>query len=155
MDWRDISCTVFCEYDGFAEAKYPEQLTSEDDVINKLRLHVPNARLDYLAPETIIGVDEAGELQVCTSGGYVRDDREKLKDVARSAYEWYSATRRAIHAVYRSLVTNIELGDLILNTGNINTQVVSNSVVTSLTLNLLQNTTTIQTQFAQLDITAF
>lgn len=154
LDWRDVYCTVFCEYDGFAEAKYPLTVTVDDDVVKTLRLHVPNARLDYIVPETIVGVDDEGALQR-TSGGYVRDDRDKLKDVARSSYEWYSTSRRSITAVYRSLIFTQELGNLILNTGNVNNQVVSNSVVTALTFNLLQNTTTIQTQFAQLDLSAF
>lgn len=155
LDWRAISCTVFCEFDGFAEAKYPETITSDDDAIRRIVFSVPNARLDYLAPETIIGVDNEGALQRCTSGGYVRDDREKLKDVARSAYEWYSAPRRSINATIRTLIAPVQLGHLITNVGSVNTQVVSNSVVTSLTFNLLQNEITVQTQFAQLDVSAF
>lgn len=155
LDWRDIQCTVFCEFDGFAQAKYPLQVVINTDVLRILYIQVPNARLDYLCPGTVIGVDDDGALLKCTGGGYVRDDREKLKDIAQSSYEWYATSRRAITAVYRSLVVSVELGDFILNTGSPTTQVVSNSVVTSLTFNLLQNTTTIQTQFAQLDLAAF
>jgi hypothetical protein len=155
LDWRKISCTVFCEFDGFAEAKHPVTITDDDDVIKKVYIHVPNARLDYLAPETIIGIDNEGALQRCTSGGYVRDDREKLEDIARSSYEWYSIPRRSVNATIRSLISNIELGDMVLNVGSVNTQVVSNSVVTMIRYDLIANTTTIQTQFAQLDLTAF
>lgn len=155
LDWKKVSCTVFCEYDGFAEGKYPALITSDDDVIKIVYVRVPNARLDYLAPETIIGIDEEGAVQRCTSGGYVRDDREKLRDIARSSYEWYSTPRRSVNATIRTLIASIGLGDMILNVGSINTQVVSNSVVTMIRYDLLANTTTIQTQFAQLDLTAF
>lgn len=155
LDWQKIYCTVFCELDAFAEAKYPETIEAEDDVIKLIYVRVPNARLDYLSPETIIGVDHNGALERCPSGGYVRDDREKLKDVARSSYEWYSTPRRSVNATVRSLITTLSLGDLITNVGSVNTQVVSNSVVTMIRFDLLANTTTIQTQFAQLDLTAF
>jgi sirohydrochlorin ferrochelatase len=112
----------------------------------------------------VVGVNDAGALEE-TDGGFVRDDRELLKDVARSAYEWYGQTRRAMTVVIHDLVarvkraepdpptgalyTDLRIGVLITRLGAEPTDV--NSVVTKLAFDLRQGTITVTTQYAEFD----
>lgn len=151
-DWKDILVTVFAEFDQHVEMRFPEEaLTTDTDVVRELVIDVPNARLDYLAPQTVIGIDADGQL-IETDGGYVRDDREKLADIARCAYAWYGQTRRALTVVQRNLVTERSIGELLTIVGNITDQIEVNSVVTHLAFDLIAGTVTIQTQYAELDL---
>jgi hypothetical protein len=165
IDWRDIRVTVCAELDNYAEGIWPEgPLDTTADVVRDLYIHVPRCRLDYLAPQTVVGVNDAGALEE-TDGGFVRDDRELLKDVARSAYEWYGQTRRAMTVVIHDLVarvkraepdpptgalyTDLRIGVLITRLGAEPTDV--NSVVTKLAFDLRQGTITVTTQYAEFD----
>lgn len=154
FDWKDIFATVFLEFDQRLEYRYPEVLTTETDAVRELIINVPNARLDYLTPGTVIGLDAAGAL-ITTDGGYVRDDRERLKDIAVAASHWYGVKRRSIEAVAHDLRTTFQLGDLIPFVGDPATPVEVNSVITSMMFDLLAGTITFRTQFAELDLTAF
>jgi hypothetical protein len=151
LDWRDILCTVFCEFDQQAEAKWPQDVSSvSSDTLRRLVLDVPNARLDYLAPGTVIGINPGGTLKQ-SSGGYVRDDTKLLKDVARSAFAWYGQVRRALTITRRDLVCDKQIGQLITTIGAAGTQV--NSVITKIAFDLKEGTVTIHTQFGQFDPT--
>lgn len=154
LDWRDIFVTVFAEFDECVEVREPATVTATSDTIRELIINVPNARLDYLVPGTVVDVDLAGD-KVTTAGGYVRDDREKLEDIAKAAFNWYGQERRSLTAVVHNLVCTFNLGDLITLVGSAAVPVPSYTVITSLRFDLLAGTTTIQTQFAELDITAF
>jgi hypothetical protein len=149
LDWHTIVCTVFCEFDQQAEAKYPTDVSGVTaDFLRRLVINVPNARLDYLAPNTVIGINPDGTLKT-SSGGYVRDDTKLLKDVAHSAFAWYGQTRRALTVTRRDLVTDKQIGQLITTIGAAGVQI--NSVITKIEFDLVQGTTTVHTQFGQFD----
>jgi hypothetical protein len=154
LRWQDIYLTVFAEFDQHVEAREPETLTTDSDAVRELVIRVPNARLDYLVPGTVIGLETDGTLQT-SGGGYVRDDREKLKDIAAAAWRWYGQTRRALTGTVRNLVTTLRIGDLISVIGDPLEPVEVYSVITSMTYDVRGGTITIQTQFASLDLTAF
>ena len=153
VDWKDIRCTIFCEFDQHVEAKYPSgELTTEADVVRELIIDRPEFRLDYLTPGTVIGIDDAGAL-ITTDGGYVRDDRAQMQDLARCAFEWYGQTRRAMTIVQRDLVCDRQIGELITNIGSAESPVEINSVITKMVFDLLSGTVTVTTQYAELDFT--
>lgn len=152
VDWADILVTVFCEFDQHAEVAWPEgEFTSDEDVVRRLVIDVPNARLDYLAPNTVVGLDDDGAL-IESDGGYVRDDTVLLKDIARSAYAWYGQTRKSLTVVQHDLVTERRIGELITQIGNGSESVAVNSVVTKLVFDLLAGTVTTTTQYGELDL---
>lgn len=151
IDWKDIAFTVFCEFDQHVEAQWPEgEIDSDADVFRELIIDVPHMRLDYLAPETVIGLDDEGGL-VTTDGGYVRDNRALMGDIARCAYEWYGSTRKALTIVRNDLVCDWEVGFLITFIGTESHQVAVNSVVTKVVYDLIARTTTVFSQYAELD----
>jgi hypothetical protein len=152
IDWKKIYVTVFVEFDQFAEAKWPEtSLSTDADQVRRLVIDCPKMRLDYLAPSTIIDVDEAGQA-VTTAGGYVRDNRDRLKDIARGAYEWYGRKRQTIEYVRKNLVSDVQVGTLITKVGSENDPQEVNTVVTQMTYDLRAGTVAVKTQFGELDI---
>jgi hypothetical protein len=153
MDWKDIACTVFCEFDQHVEARYPsEELTTEADQVRELLIERPEYRLDYLTPNTVIGIDDAGAL-IQTDGGYVRDDRAAMQDIARSAYAWYGQTRKALTIVQNNLVCDHQVGELITSIGTAESPIEVNSVITKMFYDLRAGTVTVTTQYAELDFT--
>jgi hypothetical protein len=151
MRWQDILCTVFCEFDQHCEVKYPaEDLTTDADVVRELIINVPGMRLDYLVPDTVIGLDENFEL-LQTDGGYVRDDRALMGDIARSAFEWYSQPRKAMTIVQHNLICDHTIGELITTIGTDNATEEVNSVITKMVFDLKAGTVTLFTQFAEID----
>jgi hypothetical protein len=151
VDWKDIACTIFCEFDQHVEAKWPEEdLTTTADVVRTLEIDVPGMRLDYLAADTVVGVDDEGAL-ITTDGGYVRDDRALLSDMARCAFAWYADTRKAMAITKHDLVCEQVIGELITQIGTAENTTTINSVVTKIEFNIREGTTTVHTQFAELD----
>lgn len=154
LRWQDIHATVFCEFDQRLEAKWPTAAIVEDpDTLKEVRIEVPNARLDYVCTGTLIGVSAAGSA-LSSAGGYVRDDREFLQDVARSAFQWYGATRKSVSVTMESLVQEVALGTLITHVGNLGNLIEVNTLVTQQVFDLLADTLTTTTNFAELDFTA-
>jgi hypothetical protein len=151
-DWKEFLVTVCVEFDQHVEAHWPEEaLTTADDFVRELIIDVPRCRLDWLQPDTVIGIDSGGAL-VTSSGGYVRDDRTLLKDIARSAYAWYGQTRKALTVVQHNLVTTRAIGELITQIGETGNRTEVNSVVTKLDFNVRAGTVTVTTQYAELDL---
>jgi hypothetical protein len=99
-DWRTMKATVAIADERFAEGRYPED-NDVPDLDAKRTIRIPagiNYRLDWVAEQTIVEVDPDGNpLTVnATDGGYINDDRPKLNQIAKAAYQWYSRERNAI-----------------------------------------------------------
>mgnify|MGYP003642700564 CR=1 FL=1 len=117
-------------------------------------------RLDYLTPHTVLDIENG--IPVLADGGVLQDDREKLGAIARSAATWYATNRRQLTLQWRMtdwssaqvgsnahhtcepgwLVTQIHHTNKhndFLNAKTINT------IITSVTYDFRQMTTTIQT----------
>lgn len=115
-----------------------------------LIIPVKDCRLDYVVPNTVVGITN-GELQK-TSGGFVRDDRERLSSFARAASEWYGKARQTVDIGYKQVRPIVELGWLIVDVGSTYRKSAVNSVVTSITYDILNKSTSFQTDFAELDL---
>lgn len=146
--------TIYMLQDAYARAQYPEQADMPSlDLVRPLLLNIRGAHCDYMLPGTIVAVD-AGELKKNVSGGFVRDDRPKLRDIARMAYMWYGQERRILNLSFRGISSGFSLGHLITTIGSgSNTQTI-NTAITSITYNLQAGTTTLLTSFGELDFTA-
>ena len=152
LDWRDIYFTVALRGDSCPEGRWPaEPVPSGADVHRTLVIEVPGARLDYVVPGTILGLDNEGH-KIEAAGGIVRDDRPRLRELARIAYDWYSTPRVAIAVTDHTLDSPMELGELVTVIGGDAGVVTVNSVVTRMTYDLVAGTTHVETQFADLDV---
>jgi hypothetical protein len=147
--------TVACELDSRTEAVWPEaeSVDPEDkgDVKRQVVIDVGNAgRLDYVVPDTVTGVDGAGEL-VRHAGGYVRDDREWMQDLAEYVYQWYGVTRRAFRFQMEQVLDILSVGQMITTIGSGDLELAVNSVVVAVTYDFHAQATYMETAFANLD----
>lgn len=151
LDYNDLTATLCMEADSYCEGVWPTGAPLEaTDTLRALLIEVPNARLDYVVPDTVVKLNESGQ-RVTSEGGFITDDRARVQNIARMAYDWYSATRYALHVTANDLVCDFTIGQLIttIETGTLTRTI--NSVITDISLDLLQGTSSIKTQFGQLD----
>lgn len=152
VDYSYFWATLFAECDGHVEEQWPppEQLAVGTEVLRELIIPVPDACLHYIVPGTVLDIGADGTPVICVNGGFVRDDTKFLKDVARSAYEWYATPRRSVRLIRHSLERLAPIGQLITTIGT--ELLMVNSVVTDASYDLLKGTATYTTQFAEMDL---
>lgn len=147
-DWL---ATVYVLQDQFCRGQHPHD---DDlpalDLVRQLTLDVPDAHFDVIPPGTIVGVS-AGTLKKTALGGTLRDDRDKLTDLARLAFEWYGKDRRILNLSFRSLVSGFSVGNLITTIGSGDTLETINTCITSISYDLRGGTTSLHTNFGELD----
>lgn len=98
-DWRKFIATIAIEEDRYCEARWPadSKLPTDIQQLRRMRIDVGDAfRFDYLVAGTVVGIDADGTL-LHSDGGKINDDRDTLKDIARLAFEWYSARKQVLH----------------------------------------------------------
>lgn len=166
-NWPDMKATVAITDDRFAEGRYP----ADDDVASldakrTIRIQAgSNYRLDYLASDTIVDLGPDGTPFTVLAGTYTRDDRPKLVQIAKAAYQWYSRQRNAIRVRWPwddqagqlrlgQYITAMSQNEVSQPVGSLITQL----EVTSLTdfgeeprLDMPPMTTSIHTSFGELD----
>lgn len=154
---EDWIATVYVLQDDFCRGVYPLKASLPTlDLVRQLRLKCPGAHLDYLADGTIVGVS-GGELKLNGDGGvWIRDDRQKCNDIARLAFEWYGTTRRTLNLSFRGIaaIAGFDLGVLVTDIGTGATLETINTVITSISYDLVAGTTRISTQFGEIDFVA-
>ena len=121
----------------------------------------------WVAGSTLLGVDTDGNPILTLSPAYLHDDREALRIVAETAYQWYSLERRTLAAsrVYDSQVDTIKLGDHVSGLVQGSDVLTINGIITQMQIqsqhfegdeprkDLSPMTWTIQTSFGELDFT--
>lgn len=153
VDWNDLVATVYVLSDEHVQARYPADADLGDgDVIRRRVIDVPDAFLDWVPAGTVVNRQVTGALDRVSVGGFVRDDRDRLSSIARAAWSWYGIARRKINAVIRGVRNDAPIGAFVLTAGGGEALIPNvNAVVTSVTLDLVANTTTIRTDHANLD----
>jgi hypothetical protein len=116
-DWRDAWFTISAELDFYAEGKYPpdDMLHQFDDQPKEMIVYAPQLRLDYIAPNTIVGVNADGTLDRLTHtvALFAADDRAKLQARAEIAFAWYGEPRTKISLTTAQVSSAIQLGDYV------------------------------------------
>lgn len=156
LDWQDMYLTVALETDNWAEAQWPDEPEDTGDVARDLVLEFPGKRMEYVLEDTAFRLDTNGTLKKSTSAGWIVDDSEELKDLARVAYEWYQAPRRTLRFSKRTLDCPYHVGQIVTKLkrpGGDDLEEI-NSVITQIIFNLRQGSFTLRTQFAELDLRA-
>lgn len=145
--------TIYMLQDQWCRAQWPLQASlPSQDLIRPLTLQVAGAHLDYVVPGTIVAV-EAGELKKTALGGYIRDDRDKLNDIARMAFSWHGQTRKILQLSFKGITSGFSLGHLITSIGTGGLTETVNTCITSIAYDLLAGTTQLSTSFGELDFT--
>lgn len=152
IDSDDWLATVYIQQDTRTRAMYPANADLPPlDLVRRLTLFVPDAHFDFLVPGTVVAVD-AGELKKST-GGYVRDDRKKLRDISKLAYTWYGQQRRILNLQFRAIASGFSVGHLITEIGSGGNTEEINTCITSVSYDLQTGVTQLHTQFGELDFT--
>lgn len=159
LDWNDnLLATVCFQNDEYVKAVYPRDTHFPDtDAIREQLIKLgDDYRLDYVAPYTVVDVVDGQLKRVTGGGGFVRNDLAKMRTLAKIAHAWYSRPRKAFTLGYRQILALANVGDMITRIGPGGTEEV-NSVVTALAFDLSspEPMTTVQTDFAEFDATAF
>lgn len=159
-DWREMFVTAMFELDSHLEVAWPptEELPLPENCLDVARTIVVDLgmkyRLDYVAPGTVKGVID-GIPQRVAEGYYIRDDRAKVRQLARLVAAWYARERQAISLTLRHVVDYLAVGDLVTTlSAGANLQEV-NSIVSSVRIDLVRGLTEITTDFAELDPSQF
>ena len=155
IDWQDILATIHLETDQHLEYRWPpDEDFAEFEMAPRrvLTVEVKDARLDYILPDTLVGVLH-GQLQYCTAGGILRNDRARLEVLAKAAAAWYCQPRRTLHLKWKGISRLVDLGQMMTAIGCADDrQTTLNTVVTGIEYNFADNTTTVQTEHAELEL---
>lgn len=158
LNWQqDIIAVAYILGDAHVEGKYPADNRLPKATDADLRFMVLNVRglhLDFVPYKTIVGVED-GQLQRTEAGGFVRDDRDQLRAIARLAYAWYGTDRAALSCTYKQIKRLIQVGDLITELGTAPNNRAVRTVVTSVEYDLLRGQTSFATEFLDLDPALF
>lgn len=132
-DWKEMIATVTVKWDSYCEGFHPALPdVSLNDHIREVVLDAGDEyRLDWLVPNTVVSLDNNGQLVRSTAGGWFQDDRRKLEDRARLAFAWYGVERRSVQLPTSKINGSIKLGDFVVSAGVAFTKAV-NTVVTSI-----------------------
>jgi len=150
IDYEDILVTAFLETDQMVRIVHAFNYYENQ---RTLLITIPDAELWYIAPGTIIGVDENGECIEYGGEPLLRDDRERLRTALDAARAWYGKERNKVTITIREIDPGIPIGTLIENVDVANVGAIG-SVVTSLRWDFQTQpaATTIMTDFNELDV---
>lgn len=164
VDFKDMIVTVAIEWDDrievTADSPDPDSaILMQGRQLREMIIEIPDARLDFLLPETVTDIDDAGALVTNTIGSTIRDDRERIANIAIVAAEWFGRKRQAVQLRYKQVrpptdgIDTLLIGDLITSIGSIYSDPDVNSVVTSIIYETGDSpTTTVETSYAHLDL---
>lgn len=154
LDWReDIIATVCVEAQRNVEAVWPATATiTESDSVRRLLIELgDDARLDYIAAGTVIGLEEDGKLLHQTGGVYIRDDRTKMLALAKQAYVWYQRVRQAVVFSFAGYYPGFRAGDYLVEIGNEDDAEPVEAIISQIEHDFVRGVTTIHTDYAEID----
>ena len=111
LNYSNGACefTLSFEWDRRVSSSSGEETTdiAHGASLRKQFITVPDARLDIRLPGTIAGIKNDGTLQRDESGTLLRDDRNRLKVIAETAWKWYGTKRQALTLRYAGSTTTV------------------------------------------------
>jgi hypothetical protein len=116
VDYQSLRVTLSVEADHFAEATAGEDPTAGTPVEELVIDAGETYRLDWLAKNTIVGV-EGGVLKKAPAGRRLRDDRPALEKIAAMAFAWYRQTTQAVRLTLQRPYHRVRVGDFLNSIG--------------------------------------
>lgn len=160
LNYDEMVVTLSVEQDARLQGVYPETLTTANDTVRELVLYRPEYRLDYVAPRTVVDVrfnalERIAGAGAETDGKYLQDDRARIADAARMAFEWFKRSRGKVSFATKGIDLQYEIGWMITETGRSGARLEVNSVITSITWDLKAMRTSYKTAYGELDAGVF
>lgn len=143
--------TIYVTHQQRMKSVYPAAASvASGDVKRTLEIQVDDAYLDRLIPGTVVDLSYIN-VPSESDGGWLRDDRERLDDIARLAWMWYGTERQTLNLSFKAITTGFTVGTLITElTTNAGTESI-NTAITSVSFDLTNGVTTLQTHYNELD----
>jgi hypothetical protein len=163
FDWRDLIATVAMPVDAYCQGQWPDEPDTAQ-VVRRLVIDLGNEyKQHYVAGGTVVQIGVDGTPAVNGTGGFIRDDSDKLTSLARLVYEWYASERQSISLTFGYVTAQLQVGDLITTIGQGDSLETVNTVVTGLRYEFTAQDgsrpgsakTTINTDFAEIDAKRF
>lgn len=153
VDYETLRATVYLTFADRIRTEYPVVLPSErHNHISKLLIRLGElAHADYMPQDTIWSVS-SGKLVLTSSAGYVRDDRQQMRELGAMAYAWYQTARSALDLTINHVSSTVQVGQLIETVRGSTTV---NSVVSMVKWDFRNQQTTYATEYAELDFRSF
>lgn len=156
IDYEDIWVTLCVELNECIEVSEVLSEPPDNAPLNTLVINAPDCRFDYVTPYTVTEIRDGVPIQTAT-GGFAKNDLERLQKVARSAAEWYGKDRQTLHLRYKQVRGIFDRGWLITDVGGRYNRAGINTPITAITYRMGQGdqpgTTTIETSYQSLDFT--
>ena len=161
-DLAESKVTATIELDHYCEVV--ESVSDDENLPELIREKIivvggGGHRLDYLAAQTAVGVNDDGTLKTHSDRTIIRDDRDDLRPIANLALAWYGTDRQSVKFSSKHINGNLTLGAMVLNVVDNETTHTINSPVTSIGLSSPVGggrpqppTLSYQTSFTELDI---
>jgi hypothetical protein len=146
-DYAELLATVAVETD--VRPTVVIQIGGETDVDRTLVLTLWDADYWYVAPNTVLGVDNGALFY--HPGGAVRDETEKLRSIAALAAAWYGKYRGVMRLTLSDVRTDWMPGAMIDSVSSAWQWLPVSSIISSVTWDLRAGKTTINTGFSELD----
>ena len=116
-DWNEVEVTWGYEEDRRCEGVWPDVDTViPTEYLRELVVEFGDAyRLDWIAEDTLVGLDNDREPIRVPGGGWMRDDRETLIAYAKLAHQHYSLPRSAVRfdTTFDWPAGKLSLGDMV------------------------------------------
>lgn len=152
FDWENLIATVAVETDQRVEVVEEAEEPIAGGAGRTLVIDLPYAKLWWIAPHTVVGIDAAGKKEVYGgSSNILRNDGELLEGVAAAALGWYGKRRQTLSVTVVYLTDAARVGDLIRSLTLPNIYQDINTVVTQVVHDYIAGRTTVVTNYAQLD----
>ena len=152
FDYEDLHATVFMKTDQ--RVGIDVDIPDDDSFENQrtLRIMLEDAELWYVAPDTVIGVDDDKQPKFHT-GGVTKDDRPRLRAVAAFAKAWYSHKRSVVEVTRRVITKALEVGAYVVDISTGKQTEEAGTVVTEQSWAFNDNESKFRTSYWELDFT--
>jgi hypothetical protein len=152
LHYENLRLTATIEWDDRVTLK--KTLNTATGQKRILRISLPDMRLDFLLPGTVLDVGADSHLEISTTGRVLKDDRARGRMILEAAAAWYGQVRQAITISYRELHPKLEIGTLLTRLWGVSDDPI-NTPVTGIHFNARQGTTTLETAYAEMDFSTF
>lgn len=148
-DYFGIIVTV--AYDTDQRLKVRAKVGNFEDIAEPktLTIPVPNAALWYLTPGTMVGITD-GAIVRDAVGGILRDDSDRLRQIAALALAWYGERRAILNISWKRIINPGVLGSFVRSVSDSWNRRLSGTVITTISWNFEAQETGIETSFADI-----
>lgn len=119
FDWDTVAVTLAVTDDRYCEATEPASV-STTDIVRRRVFHVGDAYQQvYIVPGTIIGIDATNTV-ITATGGYLRDDSQKLTYLAKLLAAYHTSPRTSLTLRTHRRTSLMSVGDMVATANGTN-----------------------------------